>query len=564
MNAKEERRRKSQSMNLYDFQFNNLSSNTSNLYNVSPTNYNSPSASNYGFSAIQNEYEQYLQSCYAYYNAYHIHNSLNNFNTNLLNTLKTSNYTQSSTQRTATATNNNLDTLNSLNQLKYQSSINPFLFNNDNSLEATSATYLDKHHLVNNVSSNNPNPLNLNNSIDLNSNLDLDGQSSICRAALNANTNNNLDKNLNDLSSNFLSPSSTSHLSSSLSTNQLSNHLSISNYRLKSSNLVDQISNKDTKNNFNFLNSLNESDPEEVTNRIRKLSFLAANDENAKDGFERFLNESDFDKLDLSKTNPFSSSSSSCSSLSSSYACSTTNNQPNSLDTDIDQAKSINNGYNWKKRKIQYLTDEEIIEKENRKVFRTLAKQNQLIKNQRLEEILKVSKRVMKSPDYKLNDCKLNDENSISRSHLYLLEALKWQFFGITKLCKAFQEITPYKQLNEVEKKQLLMANCTYILMLSSTKYYNFKNQVWDINVKLTNQSDNHENNQENNKKIKMSVPVQVMNTGSKKDLASFYIKFMELFDCNWLNDEILMTLTFVICLFYPDEKLIKKIHNIQ
>lgn len=84
------------------------------------------------------------------------------------------------------------------------------------------------------------------------------------------------------------------------------------------------------------------------------------------------------------------------------------------------------NNYNWKKRKIQYLSDEEI-EKENRKVFRTWARQNQL-KKQQMEEICKASKRVMKMPDYKMNDCKLNEENAISRSHL--LEALRWSFFG--------------------------------------------------------------------------------------------------------------------------------------
>lgn len=93
------------------------------------------------------------------------------------------------------------------------------------------------------------------------------------------------------------------------------------------------------------------------------------------------------------------------------------------------------------------------------------------------------------------------------------------------------------------------MANCTTILMISSSKYYNFETQSWDINVKLNNQE---------NKKIKMPVPIEVMNNGSKKELASFYIKFMNVFDQTWLIDEVMMTLIFVICLFTPDEKLIK------
>lgn len=98
------------------------------------------------------------------------------------------------------------------------------------------------------------------------------------------------------------------------------------------------------------------------------------------------------------------------------------------------------------------------------------------------------------------------------------------------------------------------MANCTYLLFLSAAKYYNFDTHSWDITVKLSNEED---------KRIKMPVSVEVMNNGSK-ELASSYIKFMEIFDRNWLDDELLMTLIFVICLFTPDEKLVKKVNNIK
>ena len=107
-----------------------------------------------------------------------------------------------------------------------------------------------------------------------------------------------------------------------------------------------------------------------------------------------------------------------------------------------------------------------------------------------------------------------------------------------------------------MEKKHLLMANCTYLLFLSAAKYYNFRTTCWDITVKL--------NNEEADRRIKMPVSVEVMNNGSKKELASSYIKLMEIFDRNWLDDELLMTLIFVICLFTPDEKLIKQVSNIK
>lgn len=126
---------------------------------------------------------------------------------------------------------------------------------------------------------------------------------------------------------------------------------------------------------------------------------------------------------------------------------------------------------------------------------------------------------------------------------------------GITKLCKAFEEISGYKRLDEMKKKHLLMANCTYLLFLSAAKYYNFRTLSWDITVKL--------NNEEGDKRIKMPVSVEVMNNGNK-ELASSYIKLMEMFDRNWLDDELLMTLIFVICLFTPDEKLVKQVNNIK
>lgn len=100
------------------------------------------------------------------------------------------------------------------------------------------------------------------------------------------------------------------------------------------------------------------------------------------------------------------------------------------------------------------------------------------------------------------------------------------------------------------------MANCTYLLFLSAAKYYNFRTTSWDITVKLKNNKED--------KRIKMPVSVEVMNNGSKKELASSYIKFMEIFDRNWLEDELLMTLIYVICLFTPDEKLVKKVNNIK
>ena len=71
-------------------------------------------------------------------------------------------------------------------------------------------------------------------------------------------------------------------------------------------------------------------------------------------------------------------------------------------------------------------------------------------------------------------------------------------------------------------------------------------------------------NNEQGDKRIKMPVSVEVMNNGSKKELASSYIKLMEIFDRNWLSDELLMTLIFVICLFTPDEKLVKQVNNIK
>ena len=123
-------------------------------------------------------------------------------------------------------------------------------------------------------------------------------------------------------------------------------------------------------------------------------------------------------------------------------------------------------------------------------------------------------------------------------------------------MCKAFEEITNYKRLDVMEKKHLLMANCTYLLFLSAAKYYNFRTTCWDITVKL--------NNEEGDQRFKMPVSVQVMNNGSKKELATSYIKLMEIFDRAWLNDELLMTLIFVICLFTPDEKLVQKVNDIK
>lgn len=579
VNAKEERKRK-QSINLYDFQFNPLNSvNASNLYSLSNsfTNNNLP-----GFSAIQSEYDQYLQSCLNYANAYYMHNSMNELNTNLLNSLKANSYaTTQSTARPSSSMDalNQLDTLNSLNSLNYSSPVNPFLATSENSNSSLDAAYLSKHLIGGRSPSQAAHSSTLSGSLPSSlSNTYLESVGTALR------TSSTSDKLLRDerTAASFLTAAAAAHQSdinqsSSSSPHNLSSHLAnaqsghlsgstlsspTSNYRLDDC-LSSQFMDKESRKQFTtfFKHRPNESDGEEVSRQIRKLSFAAHNDDNAEDGFvDMYLSEFDkldLNKLDLNKTARPSFSPSSPSSSSSSVSSHTfTVNQPPSSST-LGQAKSTTkNNYNWKKRKIQYLTDEEI-EKENRKVFRTLVKQNQLnqlVRRQRLDEILKASKRIMKQPDYKLNDCKLNEANSISRDHL--LEALKWQFFGITKLCKAFQEITAYKQLDETEKKYILMSNCTYILMLSSTKYYNFDTYSWDINVKLNNQE---------SKRMKMPVPVQVMNiSGSKKELASYYVKFMEIFDRTWLEDEILMSLIFVICLFTPDEKLIKKIHNIK
>lgn len=448
VNAKEERKRK-QSINLYDFPFNvaalnSLSSapgSSSSLYGVS----NSFANNSFGFSAIQSEYDQYLQSCLNYANAYYLHNSMNGFNSNLLSSLKSSQAyparvgadAQPGSQQLDAL--NQLDTLNSLNHpLNYPSPANnPFLFQNENSNSSLDAAGAFLGHQLARGAQN---------VHQARSSLQTTG-SSVCTESQPP-----LDGLLagSGYLSHPLSPSaSAGHSLSTRLSGSLANqsHLngqrqsqaslaSANNHRLDD-RLAAPYPRKESTNSFGALNKPTESeDSEETDGQTRKLSFATSNDDNAKDGFDqRYLNENDFDKidfnkLDLNRTNlpsSFTSSlspSSSCSSLSSSYT--SPSNAPSSLNPfDFEQARMLNN-YNWKKRKIQYLTDEEI-EKENRKVFRTWARQNQL-KTQQMEEICKASKRVMKMPDYRMNDCKLNEENAISRSHL--LEALRWSFFG--------------------------------------------------------------------------------------------------------------------------------------
>lgn len=440
VNAKEDRKRK-QSISLYDsFPFNVAALNSLSSATASQSSlYNSFTNSSFGFSGSQSEYDQYLQFCLNYTNAYYLHNSMNGFNSNLLNSVKNPNAypgrDQSASQSTASGgfTSGPLDAgcldaltqLDSLNQLNYPSPANnPFLFQNENSNSSLDASAF----LSSQLSRGGSNP-------HSGSSL-ATGTSSTCaeNQTLDGLSAGYLSPQLNSVSS----PSAGHHLSSRLSgplASQMTGHLQNQTTSVNSYRLDDRLSARfpnRKESGSSSSNRLIESDSEEANSQSRKLSFATSNDDNAKDGFDRHLNDFDkidFNKLDLNRTNlpSFSSSlssSSSCSSLSSSYT--SPNNPANSLNPfDFEQTRLLNN-YNWKKRKIQYLTDEEI-EKENRKVFRTWARQNQL-KKQQMEEICKASKRVMKMADYKMADCKLNEENAISRSHL--LEALRWSFFG--------------------------------------------------------------------------------------------------------------------------------------
>ena len=173
-------------------------------------------------------------------------------------------------------------------------------------------------------------------------------------------------------------------------------------------------------------------------------------------------------------------------------------------------------------------------------------------KQQRFEEVLNAAARIMKNPDYKL----ARFDGSCSNQRL---EALKWQFFGISKLSRAFHEITAYRRLSDAQKRALLMANCTDILMLSSAKYFNHQSKCWEIHMRLRPPT-----SASGAPALKMPVPVNVMDIGQHRELSQLYLQFMERVDRRWLQDDVLMTLVFIIALFRPDPQLDGKICHIS
>lgn len=247
--------------------------------------------------------------------------------------------------------------------------------------------------------------------------------------------------------------------------------------------------------------------------------------------------------------------------------------------------------YNWKKRKLRVLTN---VEKENQLTL-LLGNQNdagfgddttsddgdcsdciqgchggsdclaecgsnqidaRIAKRQRFDEILNAAARIMRSPSYRLDRLERLSEGA---RHSQRLEALKWQFFGISKLSRAFLEIGAYRRLRDSQRRALLKANCTELLMLSSARYFDPQSECWRIHVRLHPSSSNA-----SSPSMQLPVPVNVMDVGQAQELSQLYLRFMHQFDRRWLDDDVLMTLVFVIALFCPDARLCRQICHIR
>lgn len=118
--------------------------------------------------------------------------------------------------------------------------------------------------------------------------------------------------------------------------------------------------------------------------------------------------------------------------------------------------------------------------------------------------------------------------------------ALQLQSFAVSKFTHAFSYLPKFNSLCKEDQKRLLKPCCAELLLLRSTKHFDSLNEQWAVN----SWTKKHE-------QIKLNFSImkeknQIINVR----ISEIYLKFCEVVKPSWREDDLFMTIIFVIVLF--------------
>ena len=118
--------------------------------------------------------------------------------------------------------------------------------------------------------------------------------------------------------------------------------------------------------------------------------------------------------------------------------------------------------------------------------------------------------------------------------------ALELQSFAVTKFIHAFKYLPKFNSLCKEDQKRLLQPCCAELLLLRSTKHFDSLKEEWEVN-----------SFSKKNEQIKLSFGIMKENNQSDGEgLYDTYLQFCENVKREWREDDLFMTMVFVIVLF--------------
>ena len=118
--------------------------------------------------------------------------------------------------------------------------------------------------------------------------------------------------------------------------------------------------------------------------------------------------------------------------------------------------------------------------------------------------------------------------------------ALELQSFAVTKFIHAFKYLPKFNSLCKEDQKRLLQPCCAELLLLRSTKHFDSLKEEWEVN-----------SFSKKDEQIKLSFEIMKENTQiDGEGLYDTYLRFCENVKRKWREDDLFMTIIFVIVLF--------------
>lgn len=118
--------------------------------------------------------------------------------------------------------------------------------------------------------------------------------------------------------------------------------------------------------------------------------------------------------------------------------------------------------------------------------------------------------------------------------------ALELQSFAVTKFIHAFKYLPKFNSLCKEDQKRLLQPCCAELLLLRSTKHFDSLKEEWEVN-----------SFSKKNEQIKLSFEImKETNQSDGEGLYDTYLRFCENVKREWREDDLFMTMVFVIVLF--------------